>query len=148
MHINFWKLVSHWLCECHWTNGNWVMGACRYSETSDINGYQNEGLGLMDATIADGYRWSAATAYLWPALERPNLTLHTGQHTTRILFEDGRAVGVETQAGRGEPTVVHRARKEVCFPLLSGRMAAVCMCVMGNREMLTRPTRHPSTCSR
>eukprot|EP00035_Acanthoeca_spectabilis_P018711 m.399792 g.399792 ORF g.399792 m.399792 type:complete len:595 (-) comp16781_c1_seq40:1395-3179(-) len=84
-----------------------------YAETSDINGFRNEGLGMMDATIADGYRWSAATAYLWPALERPNLTLLTGQLTTRILFEDGRAVGVETQTGPNEPLVIHRARKEV-----------------------------------
>lgn len=71
---------------------------------------------MMDATIADGYRWSAATAYLWPALERPNLTLLTGQLTTRILFEDGRAVGVETQTGPNEPLVIHRARKEVLLP--------------------------------
>jgi choline dehydrogenase len=60
-----------------------------YSETSDLNGYRQEGVGMMDATIADGYRWSASTAYLWPAMQRPNVSVLTGRHTTRVLFEGG-----------------------------------------------------------
>jgi len=46
-------------------------------------------------TIKDGERWSAAKAYLYPALKRPNLTCVTGARTSRIVIEGGRAVGVD-----------------------------------------------------
>ena len=65
--------------------------------TSDFNGYQQEGFGPYQLTIKDGKRWSAAAAYLHPALSRPNLTAEIGARTTRILIENGRAVGVEFQ---------------------------------------------------
>ena len=41
-----------------------------YPFTEDMNGYQQEGVGLMDATVHNGMRWSAASAYLRPALQR------------------------------------------------------------------------------
>jgi choline dehydrogenase len=66
-----------------------------YPVTRDFNGYQQEGFGPYDLTIKDGRRWSAATAYLVPALNRANLTVETEAMTTRILFEKNRAVGVE-----------------------------------------------------
>jgi choline dehydrogenase len=43
----------------------------------------------------DGRRCSTAVAYLNPILQRPNLTICTGAQATRILVENGRAVGVE-----------------------------------------------------
>ena len=43
-----------------------------------------EGVGEMDASIWGGERWSAATAYLRPALTRPNLTTATGVLVTRV----------------------------------------------------------------
>jgi choline dehydrogenase len=68
--------------------------------TADFNGAQQEGFGPYQLTIRDGRRWSAASAYLHPALARPNLACETGARTTRILIEKGRAVGVEfVQAG-------------------------------------------------
>lgn len=70
-----------------------------YPLTQDMNGYQQEGVGRMDATIYQGRRWSAAAAYLRPALRRPNLTALTEVLVTRVLFEGGRAVGVEAQHG-------------------------------------------------
>jgi choline dehydrogenase len=66
-----------------------------YAETTDVNGYRQEGFGRMDRTIHGGQRWSAANAYLPPALKRPNLSLETGALATRILFEGRRAVGVQ-----------------------------------------------------
>ena len=42
-----------------------------YPVTGDYNGEQQEGFGPFDATIYKGIRWSAATAYLRPALEAP-----------------------------------------------------------------------------
>ena len=44
-----------------------------YPYTSDMNGFQQEGVGPMDMTVYDGKRWSTASAYLRPALKRPNL---------------------------------------------------------------------------
>jgi choline dehydrogenase len=66
-----------------------------YPLTTDFNGFQQEGFGPYQLTIHEGQRWSAARAYLHPALPRPNLTCLTGARTTRILVEGGRAVGVE-----------------------------------------------------
>ena len=41
-----------------------------YPLTEDMNGYQQEGVGRMDSTVHRGMRWSAASAYLRPALGR------------------------------------------------------------------------------
>ena len=82
-----------------------------YARTEDYNGYRQEGFGRMDRTVGKGRRSSAANAYLKPALHRPNLALVTGALATRILFEDGRAVGLEYRRGGAS----HRAlaRREV-----------------------------------
>ncbi len=66
-----------------------------YPYTADMNGFQQEGFGPMDMTIHKGRRWSAAVAYLHPAMARPNLTVETGALCTRLLFEGKRATGVE-----------------------------------------------------
>jgi choline dehydrogenase len=68
--------------------------------TGDFNGYQQEGWGPYQMTIRDGQRWSAARGYLHPVLNRPNLTCLTGARTTRVLVENGRAVGVEVAEGK------------------------------------------------
>ncbi len=81
-----------------------------YQVTDDYNGEQQEGFGPFDATIYKGYRWSAATAYLRPALKRPNCTI-TRAFARRIIIEDGRATGVEVS--RGSKIEVIKANKEV-----------------------------------
>jgi choline dehydrogenase len=70
-------------------------GEAGHRLTADFNGFQQEGFGPYQLTIKDGRRWSAATAFLRPALKRPNLTAEVGARTTRILLEGDRAVGVE-----------------------------------------------------
>ncbi|CAL8323760.1 unnamed protein product [Merluccius merluccius] len=86
-----------------------------YPFTQDMNGLQQEGLGWMDMTIYKGKRWSTASAYLRPALSRPNLKAEVRCLTTRVLFEGNRAVGVEyTQNGQKKKVF---ADKEV---ILSG----------------------------
>lgn len=80
--------------------------------TADFNGFQQEGWGPYQLTIRDGQRWSAARAYLHPALTRPNLTCLTGARTSRIVVEDGRATGVEyVDAKTGQKTVVAAGRE-------------------------------------
>ncbi len=82
-----------------------------YPVTDDYNGAQQEGFGAMEATIWRGRRWSAAQAYLRPALRRANCQLIRAE-ARRVVFEDGRAVGVEITR-RGGATEVARARREV-----------------------------------
>ena len=65
-----------------------------YAATDDVNGYRQEGFGRMDRTIHKGKRWSAASAYLKPALKRKNLTLITHAHVTKILCDGRRATGL------------------------------------------------------
>ena len=72
-----------------------------YPETADLNGYRQEGFGIVDQTIHRGRRWSAADAYLRPALRRANLSLAMNALALRLLFDGTRAVGVE-YACKGE----------------------------------------------
>ena len=67
----------------------------------DFNGAQQEGCGYYQTTTKDRRRWSTAAAYLRPARQRPNLTIRTHAHATRVLLENGRAVGVEFETPRG-----------------------------------------------
>jgi len=66
-----------------------------YPFTPDMNGFQQEGFGPMDMTIHRGRRWSAAAAYLRPAMRRSNLSVLTGALASRIIMEGGRATAVE-----------------------------------------------------
>jgi choline dehydrogenase len=76
---------------------------CGIPRNPDFNGETQDGAGLYQVTVKDGRRHSAAGAYLKPALRRPNLTVVTGAHATRLLFEGRRAVGVEyTKDNRAE----------------------------------------------
>src|SRR6185312_281781 len=77
----------------------------------DLQGAIRDGVGPIDVNVADGRRYSASYCYLRPALSRSNLTVLTGVHATRLLFEGRRAVGVEfLQDGRREQV---RAEREV-----------------------------------
>lgn len=81
-----------------------------YPVTKDYNGHQQEGFGAMEHTIFKGRRWSAANAYLKPALKRQNCTLIRGL-ARKIVLVEGRATGVEiARSGRIETIL---ARREV-----------------------------------
>lgn len=81
-----------------------------YPVTDDYNGHQQEGFGPFEQTVWQGRRWSAANAYLRPALRRANCELVRGL-ATRIIAAEGRATGVEIERG-GQRQVI-RARREV-----------------------------------
>lgn len=78
--------------------------------TDDYNGEKQEGFGPMEQTVWKGRRWSAANAYLRPALKRPNCDL-LQCFAQRIIIENGKAVGVEIS--RGGRTEIVKARREV-----------------------------------
>jgi len=77
--------------------GAWIDAAKAVGipHTEDYNGPQQEGFGRSQYTIRHGRRSSAATAYLKPALNRPNLTVETRAHATRVLMQGKRAMGVD-----------------------------------------------------
>ncbi|MFY0635285.1 MAG: choline dehydrogenase [Vannielia sp.] len=81
-----------------------------YPRTGDYNGEQQEGFGPYDMTVWKGERWSAAKAYLKPALKSPNCEMIRA-FARRVVMENGRAVGVEVE--RGGKIEVIRAEAEV-----------------------------------
>lgn len=84
----------------------------------DYNGRIQEGVSYCQRTIDKGLRVSGSTAFLKPAMKRPNVHVRTHAHATEIIFEGKRAVGVRyTKGGKGGTPVEVRANKEV---ILSG----------------------------
>lgn len=81
-----------------------------YPVTDDYNGHQQEGFGPMEATIWKGQRWSAANAYLKPAMKTGRVKVVRGL-ARRVVFEGLRAIGVELQRGGNVSQVT--ARREV-----------------------------------
>jgi choline dehydrogenase len=75
----------------------WVEAAQQFGlpRNTDFNGETDYGAGAFHLTIAGGWRSSASVAFLKPVLYRPNLTVVTRAHVSRVLFEGTRAVGVE-----------------------------------------------------
>ena len=77
----------------------------------DFNSGDQRGAGLYQITARGRRRSSAAVAYVHPALKRPNLQLHCNAAVTRVLIENGRAIGVVyTHNGKSK---ILRARHEV-----------------------------------
>lgn len=72
---------------------------------TDHNGYQQEGMHIAQVNIHRGERWSAARAYLKPALRRENLTVMTHALATRVVVSAGEATGVEVMHRRRTQTI-------------------------------------------
>ncbi|MCY4100330.1 MAG: choline dehydrogenase, partial [Rhodobacteraceae bacterium] len=81
-----------------------------YHTTDDYNGFKQEGFGPMEQTIWKGKRWSAASAYLKPALQKSNVEMIRCL-ARRIIFEGRKAVGVEVEIGKRIEEI--RASKEI-----------------------------------
>nr|WP_227243212.1 choline dehydrogenase [Paraburkholderia caribensis] len=79
--------------------------------TDDFNRGDNTGVGYFDVNQKRGIRWNASKAFLRPAMQRPNLTVITGAHTQRVVFEGKRCAGVEYRGGDVE--YIAKARIEV-----------------------------------
>lgn len=67
-------------------------------KNEDYNGAVQEGAHLLQFNIKNNKRYSAAAAFLKPALRRKNLVVKTNTRVKRILIENGRAVGVEVSS--------------------------------------------------
>ena len=77
----------------------------------DLNRPDHEGIGYVQFTIRDGRREDAASAFLRPVMQRPNLEVVTHFFVERVIIEQGRAVGVRGRHN-GQPRE-YRARREV-----------------------------------
>ena len=84
--------------------------AAGYPVTEDYNGANPEGFGRLQMTIRNGWRCSASTAYLRPALGRGNLDVLVDTLAPRIVFDGRRAVGIE-YLENGERNVAHAERE-------------------------------------
>jgi choline dehydrogenase len=110
----FMKSEDHWrgADEKHGEGGEWrverpkiaweILDAFREAavesgipRTEDFNRGNNEGVGRFEVNQRNGVRWSAAKAFLRPAMTRPNLTVITGALVKRLRIEGRRALGLE-----------------------------------------------------
>jgi 4-pyridoxate dehydrogenase len=73
--------------------------------TEDHNGEHPEGFSMFQSTIRRGRRCNTATAYLYPALKRPNLTLWKKTFALKLVIAGGRATGVEVSRNGTAQTV-------------------------------------------
>ena len=80
--------------------------------TADYNGPEQDGVSMFQVTQRNGRRFSAADAFLRPALGRPNLEVRTKATVLGVELEDARAVGVRVRSGRRGEEVL-RATREV-----------------------------------
>ncbi len=94
-------------------------GQCQVRHNTDFNGPDQEGAGLYQVTQfyggdKNGERCSAAAAYLFPAMDRPNLTVLTKAHTCKILLKDKRATGVVYRKDDKDQTVLADREVIIC----------------------------------
>ena len=92
---------------------HWIAAAIEAGlpANNDFNNGQQDGAGPFQTTTNRRRRWSTSAAYLRPARDRKNLTVATNALATRVVFENGRATGVEYLRNGARQTA--RARGEV-----------------------------------
>jgi choline dehydrogenase len=98
-----------------WEIAKVLLAACQQAGipfNPDFNGATQEGCGYYQTTTKDKRRWSTSAAYLRMAKTRPNLTIRTKAHSTRVLFEGTRATGVEFRTPSGLE-VAHAGREVI-----------------------------------
>jgi choline dehydrogenase len=74
--------------------------------TDDFNRGNNAGVGYFQVNQRRGRRWNTASAFLRPAMERPNLTVLTQAQAQRLELDGKRVSGVRLWH-KGEDAVVH-----------------------------------------
>lgn len=91
-----------------------AMRSLGYRRNDDFNGVDTEGYGPRQGTIRKGRRDSTAAAFLRPARARNNLCVLTNAFVTRIVLEQGRAVGVDCEIGGEKLRVLGRREIVIC----------------------------------
>lgn len=80
-------------------------GTARAADVNDVNTAMQGGMGYQPVTTYKGKRFSAARAFLAPALARPNLKVLTGTDVLRIDFQKNRATSVMVKDGEGTRSI-------------------------------------------
>ncbi|WP_167474832.1 GMC family oxidoreductase [Nocardia arthritidis] len=96
-----------------------------------------EGFCQTMVTQRGGRRWSAADAYLRPALNRPNLFVQAEALATRVLFNGTRAVGVEYRQGGATHTVTAHREVLLCGGAINSPQLLM-LSGIGDRDELAR----------
>jgi choline dehydrogenase len=91
---------------------------------ADLNGNENAGAGFVPVSQRRGRRFSVVDGYLRPALRRPNLTVVTAALVTRVLVDQGRAVGVVYRMDGGDETSEDEAHAEREVVLCAGAIGS------------------------
>lgn len=107
LYVSTMKRDLHPLCDVFLEAGQ----QAGFRHNADFNGAEQEGVGCYQITAKGGFRMSTARAYLSTARKRPNVTILTRAHATRVLMEGSRAVGVVFLRDGKESAV--RAHREV-----------------------------------
>lgn len=90
-------------------------------ENPDYNGVNPYGAAISQQTVGNGYRSDTARAFLYngsnPAIRRPNLTVLTEAHVTKVVIENGKAVGVKfKRCPNGTPKNTFASLNEIFIP--------------------------------
>ncbi len=101
-----WK---HPLCEAFIE----AAGSLGVPRNPDYNAAFQRGAGYYQRWIENGWRISAARAFLRPASRNKNLEVRTNAHAVAVKLQGKRAVGVQYKQGPGHPVREVGARREV-----------------------------------
>lgn len=93
---------------------------CGLPSHVDYNAADQTGAGYYQRWIVNGWRVSAAKAFLRPAMQRRNVQIRSDAHVTAVEFDGKRATGVRWMACRGGPARTVRARREVILAAGAG----------------------------
>ena len=88
-------------------------GQAGYQRIDDFNGANQEGVGYYQVTQKERQRWSAASAYLRPAVERNRNNVHVISNALveRIILDRDRAMGVRYKQKDGRDEVARCSRE-------------------------------------
>ncbi len=107
---------------------------CGIERTWDYNGECQDGVGVVQANIARGWRQSAARAYLRGVRRRRNLTVRTGARVNRVMLSGGRWA---SNSMRGATDIAQTVQGRSSYALAhSSRQSCSCC----------RASDHPTTC--
>ena len=107
-----------------------------YPLTKDINGYKQEGFGVLDSSVFNGERWSTARAYLDDARKRPNLAVKTKSNVEKILFKGNRAVGLRYIDASGKECKVFAAKEVILSTGAVGTPQLLMLSGIGSKDDL------------
>jgi len=104
--------------------------------SDDLNGNENAGVGYVRVSQRRGRRFSVADGYLRPARRRPNLTVLTEAHVTRVVVERGRAVGIAYRVDGDEEEEMPTGREVILCSGAIGSPHLLQLSGIGPREPL------------